>query len=144
MTNALVLRPHPFTMDAGMFPVRSGQTLQAMLDEAAQGAEIAATLRVEIGGYEVPRALWAKVKPKAGTAIHATVMPAGGSGGKILRTVLLVAVAAVATWLTMGGASSMFASGSFWATTAGSATLGAAASLIGHRAGGTLTPAGAA
>jgi hypothetical protein len=97
-TNPLVLRPHPFTQDPGVYPVRAGQTLQQMLDEAAQGEAIVATLRVEIGGIEVPRALWVRVRPKKGTAIHATVMPAGGggSGNKTLRTVLLIVVLVVA------------------------------------------------
>lgn len=107
--NPLILRPHPFTTDTGVYPVRAGQTLQAMLSQASQGRDIGPTLRVEIGGFEVPRHLWAKVKPKAGVPIHATVMPAGGgSGRKLLRTVLLVAITvftggmAAAGWTAFG------------------------------------------
>lgn len=106
--NPLILRPHPFTVDAGIYPVRAGQTLEAMLLEASQGRDIGPTVRVEIGGYEVPRQLWAQVRPKPGIAIHATVMPAGGNGGKILRTVALVALTvftggmAAAGWTAFG------------------------------------------
>lgn len=95
--NPLILRPHPFSTDAGMIAVRAGRTLQQMLDDVAQGAVLAPTLRVEIGGYEVPRELWARVRPKAMVPIHCTVMPAGGGGArKILRTIALVAVAVFA------------------------------------------------
>ncbi|WP_396616806.1 host specificity factor TipJ family phage tail protein [Lysobacter soli] len=107
----LVLRPHLFSQDHGIVQVRAGQTLQAMLDEAAQGADIAATVRVQIGGIDVPREVWARVKPKAGTAIHVTVMPAGGSAKKILRSVLLIAVMVVAWYAApfLTGAFGVFA-----------------------------------
>lgn len=107
--NPLILRPHPFTTDTGVYPVRAGQTLEAMLREASMGRDIGPTLRVEIGGYEVPRQLWAKVKPKAGVPIHCTVMPAGGGRGrKLIRTVLMVALTvwtggmAAAGWTAFG------------------------------------------
>lgn len=138
--NMLMIRPHPFTADVGVLPVQTGRTLQAMLDEAAQGAELAPTLRVEIGGYEVPPALWARVRPKEGTVIHVTVMPAGGgSGSKILRTVLLIAVAVVAMWVTGGGAAVWLGS-AFGAGTTGAMLLGAAVSFLGMMAINALIP----
>lgn len=94
---ALILRPHPFSRDTGVVHVREGQTLEAMLLEATEGEPVALTVRVEIGGVDVPRALWAKVRPKRGTAIHVTRMPAGGgSGSKWLRTILMIVVMIVA------------------------------------------------
>lgn len=114
-THPLVLRAHPFTMQTGVVPVRAGQTLQQMLDEAASGADLRATLRVEVGGYEVPRSMWARVRPKEGTAIHVTGMPAGGgSGGKLLRTVLLIVVMVVAWYAApyLTGAFGVFAGAS--------------------------------
>ena len=94
--NPLILRSHPFSADAGVIAVRAGRTLQQMLDDVAQGAPIVATLRVEVGGVEVPRELWAKVRPKALVPIHCTVMPAGGGARKVLRTIAMIAVAVFA------------------------------------------------
>lgn len=129
----LVLRPHPFAFDHGTYAVREGQTLQQMLEEAAQGAELRTTLRVEIGGREVPAALWSKVRPKAGVPIHVTGMPAGGgSGRKWIRTILLVVVMVAAMWITGGGAASAWGWGSAWAAGGAAATVaGAAISIIG-------------
>lgn len=142
MENQLVLRAHPFSVNARVYPVRAGQTLQAMLHEAAQGRDIGPTVRVEIGGYEVPRQFWAKVKPKAGIPIHCTVMPAGGgSGRKLLRTVALVALtvfsAGVATGTFLG------ASGGWGALSVAGLSGGALAagiSILGPCVGGSLLP----
>lgn len=124
--NPLVLRPHPFSTDAGVIAVRAGQTLQQMLDEVAQGAAVVATLRVEVGGVEVPRELWGKVRPKAMVPIHCTVMPAGGrSARKILRTIAMVAVAVFAPQVGL-----LF----------GSQLVGAAAFLVGSLLVNALIP----
>lgn len=92
--HAIVLRKHPFAQDAGVFRVQAGQTLEAMLREGAQGAELSETLQVQVGGIVVPRHLWARVRPKAGTSIHVTAVPRRNSG--LLQAVLLVVVAVVA------------------------------------------------
>lgn len=134
--NPLILRPHPFTTDTGVYPVRAGQTLQAMLTQASRGRDIGPTVRVEIGGFEVPRHLWAKVKPKAGVPIHATVMPAGGGNGrKLLRTVLLVAL----TVFTAGVASGAYLAGVSVAGLSGAA-LAAGISILGSLAINALIP----
>ncbi len=133
--HSLVLRPNPFCQSPGVIAVHGGQTLLGMLQEAAQSTDIVDTLRVEIGGHEVPRAFWAKVKPKAGVPIHATVMPKGGSGGKILRTVLLVAL----TVFTAGVASGAYLAGVSVAGLSGAA-LGAAIGLVGTMAINALIP----
>lgn len=115
-SNPLVMRANPFTHDTGVAVVRPHQTLQAMLDEAAQGAEIALTVRVEIGGIEVPRALWARVKPKPGTAIHVTRMPAGdGDGKKWIRTILMIVVMIVAWYASPYLAAAYGGTASMWA-----------------------------
>jgi hypothetical protein len=120
--------------------VRAGRTLQQMLDDVAQGVAIAATLRVEIGGVEVPRALWAKVRPKALVPIHCTVMPAGGgSGNKILRTLALVAL----TVFTAGVASGALLAGvslEFGGLVLAGATLASAISVVGMLVINALIP----
>lgn len=87
----VVVKPHPMRSDTVCAQVPAGQTLAQMLGEGASHA-----LEVRVGGELVPRVLWARVKPKAGQFIHVQVYPQGGGGGKLLRTVLLVAVAIVA------------------------------------------------
>lgn len=98
MGEALVIaRPFPFCQRPEMCMVKSGRTIARMLEEIADGAPLAQTLRVEIGGYEVPPAIWGKVRPKAGTQIAITVMPAGGGdSSKWIRAVLMIVVAIVA------------------------------------------------
>lgn len=93
----VVARPHPFCQRPSVVAITAGKTIQQILDEALDGADCPATLRVEVGGYEVPAKLWAKVRPKAGTQIALTVMPAGGDdGNKWLRTILMIVVVVVA------------------------------------------------
>lgn len=96
-TQPLILRRHPFDQDPGVFPVRGGQTLGAMLREGAQGAQLSDMLVVSINGHEVPRAMWDRVRPKEGTAIHVTGTVAGG-GNNGLRIVLMIVVMVVAFW----------------------------------------------
>lgn len=129
----LLLRPHPFTMEHGACTVKSGQTLLAMLEEAAMGAELSQNLRVEIGGYDVPAEMWHRVRPREGTLIHVTRMPAGSSGRKVLRTILLVAVAAVAIWFTGPAGVAMFGA-------TGAAIAGAAVGILGALLVNALVP----
>lgn len=91
---ALCLRQHPFAQDVGVIRVRAGQSLDAMLREGAQGSELSAGLNVSIGGVDVPRQLWPRVRPKAGAMIEVTGVPMRNSG--LLEAVLLIAVTAFA------------------------------------------------
>lgn len=104
-SNPVILRPHPFAQDPGFVQVAAGQTLAQMLEGIADGEPVGLTLRVEVGGREVPRALWSRVRPKLGVAIHVTRMPAGGDGGakKWLRAILMIVVMVVA-WYVVGPA----------------------------------------
>lgn len=117
----IVAKPHPFQSDRVQATARAGQTISQML------GDIALSARVSIGGYEVPRQLWDKVRPKAGQTLHVEVFPQGGDGdsGKWLRAVLMVVliVAVVvfqqyylipelgATWGAAAGAALMFVGG---------------------------------
>lgn len=92
----LVARPHPFSQRPAMCEVPAGRTISRILADIVGDLPMAATIRVDIGGHEVPHQLWNRVKPKAGTHIHATVMPAGGDGNKWLRAILMVVVLIVA------------------------------------------------
>ena len=83
-----VIKPHPLTSDTSVAYMREGQTLREVIGPDATDA-----LRIEVGGIEVPEHMWDKVRPRAGTPVHVTVIPQGGNGGKWLRTILLVVVA---------------------------------------------------
>jgi len=91
--------------DACYAEVKAGQTIEEIL-----GAQAAYSLRVTIGGIEVPRSIWAKVRPKAGQRVHVEFWPQGGSARKWILTI----VAIVATVFTMGAAA-----GASWALVAG-------------------------
>ncbi len=111
----LVLRPHPFSADTGVVVVQPGQTVAAMLREAAGGHDLA-PLEVRVGGYVVPAELWDRVKPKPGSVLTVTGLPQGNMNEN-WRAVLMIAVAVVAWWaapqlaLAYGGTSGMWASG---------------------------------
>lgn len=131
----IVCKANPFDRDSLVrAEVQAGQTLLQMLGDNATHA-----CAVTVGGYPVPRELWAKVKPKAGTYINVAVFPQGGNGGKWLRTILLVVVAVVAIWVTGGGAAGLLGS-AFAAGTTGAALLGATIGIIGSLAINALIP----
>lgn len=97
----LLAKPQPFG-EWCYAAVPAGQTIRQMLGDAAYSAH------VEIGGYEVPQALWDKVKPKPGAMIRVTLYPQGGRGGKIIKTIAVAIIsyytfgpggAAAAKWL---------------------------------------------
>jgi len=83
----LVARPHPFDSDTAFARVPAGQTLAQML-----GPNASHSLSVAIGGYNVPSALWAMTRPKAGQTIHVTTFPQGGNAGKLVRMVAMIAL----------------------------------------------------
>lgn len=93
----IVARTHVLAGECVYAQVQAGQTIAEML-----GKDVSDVCQVSIGGHPVPRAMWNKVRPRAGQAIHVTAIPQGGNGGKILRTVALVALVVVAN--VYGGA----------------------------------------
>lgn len=87
----IIARPNPVKTDSVYAEVKSGQTLLQML-----GPNPSESLSVTIGSYEVPRALWDKLRPKAGSHIYVHAYPQGGGGGsKWLRAVLMVVLIVV-------------------------------------------------
>ncbi|HWG11135.1 MAG TPA: hypothetical protein VN693_06515 [Rhodanobacteraceae bacterium] len=124
----VIARPHPFGSETlcAFFP--AGRTLAEILGAATYSCE------ARIGGKVVPRALWAKVKPKPGQFVHVRNFPQGGNGGKWLRLVLMVALIVV----TYGvGAYAGLASGAAGAFGGSAAVWGAAFMMVGTLA---ITP----
>lgn len=90
----LVLRPHPFSADAGVVYARPGQTIGQMLRAAAGDRELA-PVEVRVGGYEVPAAMWDRLRPKQGAVIEVTGLPQGNMNAN-WRAVLMIVVMVVA------------------------------------------------
>lgn len=124
-----VVRPHPLTSDTSVAYMREGQTLREVIGPAATDS-----LRIEVGGVEVPAHMWDKVRPRAGTPVHIMAIPQGGNGGKWLRTILLIVVAIVAIYT---GQAEVLVS-EFG--TAGAAAIGAAVGILGSLAVTPLIP----
>lgn len=134
-TQPLVLRAHSFAAPAGVVMVRAGQSLRAMLQEANGELELDETLSVRIGGYDVPAAMWARVRPKAGTAIHVTRN--GLAGGNVWRTVALIVLMVAVLYITGGGAA---AGGWFTAGSMSANVLAAGVYMLGTLAINALIP----
>ena len=82
---------------------------------------------VELDGVAVPRADWAGTILTAGSLLRVALRPRGETGKKILRTVLLIAVVAVAAWIS--GPQGVALIGSKTAAAIASAGFAAVASL---------------
>lgn len=91
-TYPIIGQPHPFSVDAVYAQIPAGHTLAQAL-----GENISRAVKVEVGGREVPRKLWAHLRPKPGVPVYITAFPQGGdTGKKILRVVLLIVIAVIA------------------------------------------------
>lgn len=91
----IVAKPHPFDCQTVYAQAKAGMTIAEMLGEGASQ-----TCSVSIDGYDVPQALWASVKPKAGHTIHIVLYPqGGGNGAKWIRLVAMVVLMIAAPYL---------------------------------------------
>jgi hypothetical protein len=96
---------HPFKANHKDLEFEEGVTIQDMITVAQPDSQMVKHARVFIRGDVIPREMWHKYKPKAGDIIEARAFPVprGGGGGKdVLRTVLMIAVVALA--MVSGGA----------------------------------------
>lgn len=127
MTHDLLIRRHSLSSDVGTVAVRSGQTLEQMLMEAA-GGSVSHELDVRVNGHVIPAKYWSRVRPKEGAVIHVCrdALAGGGGGWKqILGAVILIVVSifapgwgtAIATSLGLGAtAGTIIAAGIVLAT----------------------------
>lgn len=84
----ILTRPHPFRTDRVETTIPVGKSLQCAL-----GARCADNVHVSIEGEHIPREMWNRVKPKAGTAITVVRVPQGDTVKKIIAVVILVIIA---------------------------------------------------
>ena len=112
----VTLALHPFDpARIEVIAVREGETLAAIIAAAVPDPVIRAHVVVDLAGHEIPRENWHLVRAKKDAPLLVRVR-AGDDPGKIIRTILQIAVIAVATWVG-GGAGGAIAS-EFWAAAA--------------------------
>jgi hypothetical protein len=98
----LVVQPHPFTPEGRTFTVAAflqGETLGAYVER--NGIVLPRSeFRVQHNGRVVPHHLWRRLIPRTGDqiVIHA-IAQGGGGGGKVLRTVAMIALVVAAPYL---------------------------------------------
>lgn len=92
----VMLRPHEFSADWGLVPVKSGQTIAQML-RAAAGTDDVAPVEIKVNGHSVPPELWPRLRPKEGAVIHVTPMTLqGGSARQWLGAIAMVVLSVYA------------------------------------------------
>lgn len=92
---------HPFDLNqVRRVEMPAGLTLAQMVAAAGLDPVLEAHAVARVGGAEIPRALWPHARPLAGNVVEIGVRPANGDGGnKVLRSILQIAVFAVAVWV---------------------------------------------
>ena len=130
-------------LDAVIKPVDityvEGQTLDKIIIDTVKDPIHQNLCQISIGGAVVPRQNWAHVKPKAGQILKVQIIPRGRGAAKVLRTVLTIAVIAVAAWVT-GGAALGLLGGAFGAGTVGAAVAGGLVGVVGQFAINAILP----
>lgn len=115
-TFRLIHRPGVLDLHREVVEFEAGLTIAEMVDLAQADPMLRRYAVVVIAGEVVPRAMWARVRPKPGALLSLTVMP---QGANVLRTVLTIAVIAAATYATGGLAAAGY--GAFTVAAAGAA-----------------------
>lgn len=90
----IIVKPHPLKLDTYVSDMDVGMTLLE-----AVGEDVDDTVRASIEGEYIPRELWARLKPKAGTSITVIRYPRSDSAKKIIGVVLLIVIAIFAPYL---------------------------------------------
>jgi hypothetical protein len=110
LTAQLVAWPHPLRSDRLELAVPEGATLAEIVVLARLDPMLARHAQLWLCDsdqrsepWPVPRVHWSRVRPRAGTIVQLRVVPSGGGGGKVLRTVLQIAVIVASVALTAAG-----------------------------------------
>jgi len=129
LTRQVMLRRSVVGLGAQVVEVIEGASLGRMANLA--GANLCdverAHLVAYLDGVEVERDRWPEVLPRAEQCVLFAVRPSGDSGKKVLRTILQIAIIAVAAWI--GGPANAAFFGSQLAATAAAVTFAAVANL---------------
>ncbi|HET7269381.1 MAG TPA: hypothetical protein VFJ15_14885 [Oleiagrimonas sp.] len=129
----VIAKRHPFDGETVFAQFQAGMTIaEALGEQAAHSASVV------VGGHEIPRQLWGKIRPKTGKSVEVIMYPqGGGDGAKWIRIVAMVVI----TILTYGAASGYFMAGGYFAAGSASAmALAAGISIVGTLALNALVP----
>ncbi len=151
-------RPSPFKIERRGHTARHGQTIAQILadlvGEGSIGPEVFEFGVVTIGGHEIPRDVWHRVRPRPGRyMVEVALRPRGGGarggGGKnifgtIAAIALLVAATAISGGLLGPGGALSISSTLFAAGSTSAALAAAGVSIVGALALNALAPTAAA
>ena len=115
--------------------VLEGASLAMIVEAAIADPVLRFHAVVDVNGVRIPAQEWADTFPPASAVISIAIRPAGGGddGNKILRTILQIAVIAVATWVGGGAGGAIAAE---WLATAAAASV----VVVGNLAINALVP----
>jgi sulfur carrier protein ThiS len=118
----------PFSAQARRVEIPQGATLEALAVSAVSDPVLRSHLAVVVNGEAVARERWGEVRPIDGDVVELAVRAAGGGqdGNKFIRSLLQIAVIAVAAWVGAGAGGAI--ASSFWAKAA-AATVAVAGNL---------------
>ncbi|MAZ92114.1 MAG: hypothetical protein CMF76_09155 [Maricaulis sp.] len=138
--SAVTLALHPFDLKAvDQVQAPAGASLADMAEAFVADPVIRAHLVAHVDGVAVPREVWGETCPAEGARVLMSVRPAGGDGGKILRTVLQIALIATAAWISGGALVGAFGQ-AFAQGTLGAAMAAASVVVVGSLAINALVP----
>ena len=92
---------NPVTFQSDAFEFPEGMTIAEMVDISIPQRSLHKYLVATISGNMIPFENWHLVKPKSNSFVIFRLIPEGGDGNKILRTVLLIAVVAASITLAV-------------------------------------------
>jgi hypothetical protein len=138
--SAVTLALHPFDLKAvDQVQAPAGASLADMAEAFVADPVIRAHLVAHVDGVAVPREVWGVTCPAEGARVLMSVRPAGGDGGKILRTVLQIALIATAAWISGGALVGAFGQ-AFAQGALGAAMAAASVVVVGSLAINALVP----
>jgi predicted phage tail protein len=94
----VVCQPHAFSNAYATGVTPQGRTIAQILEALELPPVMHQYVRVWVDDFEISSEFWGHVRPKTGRTVYVRVMAHGGSGGKILRTVLSIAIAVAAIY----------------------------------------------
>ncbi|HEX7338889.1 MAG TPA: hypothetical protein VF271_03040 [Rhodanobacteraceae bacterium] len=132
----VIAKRHPFDGETVFAQFQAGMTIaEALGEQAAHSASVV------VGGHEIPRALWGKVRPKAGKSVEVILYPqGGGSAGKWIRIVALVVITYFSAGLASGAWGTALTGTTAGVVTGASAAWAAGFSALAMMALNTLVP----
>lgn len=94
----IIYSPSPFQSRVRRLELPLGGTLADAVALTGVGPTLQKHIGVYVGDTRVPRAMWGKVRPRAGAEIFIRAELSGGGGKNPLRAILTLALVVVAVW----------------------------------------------